>query len=95
MFNTTSILGKILNEKKIKYPIIFIWYFIGVSLTYFLSFLIRFDGEFDIENMVVYFETIPILLILAFIVFKVCNLYSGLWRYANIKDIPRTIIAVL
>ncbi len=50
MSNRSKILAKILNERKIKYPIIFIWYFIGVSLTYFLSFLIRFDGEFDIEQ---------------------------------------------
>ena len=60
-----------------------------VILAYILSFYLRFDFKLTEHYWQLIISTLPILIIIKFIIFAFFKLYSGLWRYAGIDDIWR------
>lgn len=63
-----------------------------VSLSYYLSFLIRFDGVIPTIQFELFKSTLPILLLIQGFFFIPFRMYRGLWRYTGIWDL-RNIIA--
>ncbi|TCK93126.1 FlaA1/EpsC-like NDP-sugar epimerase [Natranaerovirga hydrolytica] len=61
-----------------------------INLSFFLSFYIRFDGNFYGENIGNYFNTysdnIFYITIIKIIIFVVFGLYKNLWKYASIEE---------
>jgi UDP-GlcNAc:undecaprenyl-phosphate GlcNAc-1-phosphate transferase len=65
-----------------------------ILITYYLSFLLRFEGEFS-KNLRDYFvSTLPVVLAIRIWVFYFCGLYKGVWRYTNIGDLIKIAKAV-
>lgn len=57
-----------------------------IALAYYLSYLLRFEGEIP-ENMLLLFEqTLFVVIGVKLICFFIFNLYQGMWRYTNIVD---------
>ncbi len=89
-----KIVSSVLNLKYLKYPIITIWYILGISVSYYFSYVLRFDFDFDKRYYIIIGETLPVLIIISLITFKLFGLYKGLWRYVSIKDAPKIILSV-
>ncbi len=65
-----------------------------ISLSYYLAFLLRFEGDFgQVKNY--YLTTLPLVLTTKTIVFHFVGLYRGVWRYTNINDLVRMVKAVI
>ena len=71
---------------------------ISVNAAYYLAFVIRFSvgGKFyeslkDLPEL--YTQFAPIYTVLCIIVFCICRLYGGMWRYAGISDVNRIVAA--
>jgi UDP-GlcNAc:undecaprenyl-phosphate GlcNAc-1-phosphate transferase len=65
-----------------------------ISLSYYLAFLLRFEGDFgQVKNY--YLTTLPLILATKIIIFHFAGLYRGAWRYTNINDLMRMVKAVV
>lgn len=65
--------------------------FLLVSLSYYLSFVLRFDGNLPAVYFKVFIRTLPLLIIIKFAVFYYFGLFHGLWRYVSIYDLKQII----
>ena len=71
---------------------------IAVNGAYLLALLIRFYVHFRFTSGVgdfreYYLQFTPYYTVLCLIVFFVCGLYNGMWRYAGLDDMNRIILA--
>lgn len=71
---------------------------IAVNGAYLLALLIRFYVHFKFTSGIgdfreYYLEFTPYYTVLCLIVFYICGLYNGMWRYAGLDDMNRIIIA--
>ena len=71
---------------------------ISVNAAYYLAFVIRFmvGGHFyeSLQNLPeLYTKFAPVYTVLCIIIFCICRLYGGMWRYAGISDINRIVAA--
>jgi FlaA1/EpsC-like NDP-sugar epimerase len=57
-----------------------------IVLTYYFSFLLRFDFSLDPETQVIFFSTLSLMLAVKLAVFWIFGLMSGWWRYVGISD---------
>lgn len=73
--------------------LVILWHMVGVVLTYWLAFLIRFDGDIPPSFAKVYIATVPVLLLISFVTFMVFRLYSGLWAFFSIGDLVKVGLA--
>lgn len=65
-----------------------------ISLSYYLAFLLRFEGDFTpVKNYYLY--TLPLVLTTKIIIFYFLGLYSGAWRYTNVSDLLKMLKAVV
>lgn len=64
-----------------------------ICLSYYLSFLARFDFPIPYEYYLVLLKTLPLLLIIKLVVFYYFGLFRGLWRYVSISDLWQIIKA--
>jgi len=74
--------------------IILVWHAIGVCLSYYLAFLLRFDGDIPQIYMRAFTTTILPLLVISTFVFAIFRLYSGIWAYFSIHDVLRIVAAL-
>jgi FlaA1/EpsC-like NDP-sugar epimerase len=58
-----------------------------ISFTYFLSYLLRFDGAIPHAHITNFGHTVLWILPLKLVSFFVFGLYKGIWRYTSISDI--------
>jgi UDP-GlcNAc:undecaprenyl-phosphate GlcNAc-1-phosphate transferase len=59
-----------------------------VIMAYYFSFLLRFEGIMLSEGLKNYFiSTLPVVLTIKIVVFYLCGLYKGVWRFTNIGDL--------
>jgi len=65
-----------------------------IAFSYYLSFLLIFDGSLPPEQASRFLATLPLVLIVRFGVFCYFGLYSGVWRYASLNDLVRIVKAV-
>lgn len=66
-----------------------VWHIIGIPLTFWLAFLLRFDGRVPDTFVTVYFQTLPILMLICLLVFLLFRLFSDIWTYFSVDDLVR------
>ena len=71
---------------------------IAVNGAYLLALLIRFYVHFRFTSAIgdfreYYLQFTPYYTVLCLIVFYICGLYNGMWRYAGLDDMNRIILA--
>ncbi len=71
------------------------WHIIGIYLTYYLSFWLRFDGDIPLAHQLMFWNTLPIFLLTCLLVFTVFKLYSGMWAYFSMNDLVRMVAGLL
>jgi len=75
----------------------FLLLFVDASLTivsYFLSYLLRFNFSIPEANFPLIYKSLPLLIFFRVISFLLFRLYSGMWRYASVDELIRIIKAV-
>jgi UDP-GlcNAc:undecaprenyl-phosphate GlcNAc-1-phosphate transferase len=65
-----------------------------IALSYYLAFLLRFEGSFDQSIKEYYLATIPLVLTIKMGIFYLSDLYKGAWRYTSVSDIVKMVKAV-
>ena len=65
-----------------------------IALAYYLAFWLRFDGEIPREQMLLFRDTLPLVILIRVAALLYFRLYSGLWRYASINDLFSIVKAV-
>jgi len=65
-----------------------------ICLAYAGSFMIRFDGDVPLPHLRVLAGSLPLILSLKLAVFASFGLYSGVWRYADMRDLLAILKAV-
>ena len=58
----------------------------SISLSYYLAFLLRFEGTISPTVKGYYLSTIPLILIVKMVVFYLLGIYEGPWRYIGVAD---------
>ena len=64
-----------------------------IALSFFIGFVIRFDGMPALYQSVVV-QSLPLLIPLKLLVFYYYGLYRGLWRYIGMEDLLNIVKAV-
>ena len=67
--------------------IVFCFYTVLLSISFYAAFLLRFDFNIPDAYLVIYYSKLPVLLTLKLIALLFFNLYSGMWRYVNSRDV--------
>lgn len=70
------------------------WHFAGVPVTFWLSFLLRFDGTIPYEFHQVYWHSMPILMGICLLSFLAFRLFYDVWTYFSVDDLVRMTSAV-
>lgn len=76
--------SRILKYRKL---IIVIWQLALLALTYYISFLLRFDFTLSAPYPAIVMETLPVVLAVKLIVFSYFRLFRGWWRYVGMSDL--------
>lgn len=77
-----------------KFYIVIVSDIILTILSYWLSYLLRFNfaiPDIQIANLL---KSLPVLVVLRLITFHVFGLYKGMWRYASMNDLIRILKAI-
>ncbi|MDD5195399.1 MAG: hypothetical protein PHQ96_07000, partial [Candidatus Omnitrophica bacterium] len=61
-----------------------------VIISYWFSYIIRFEGVIPNEDFVIYKKTIIIFAVSFFVCDFFFGLARGIWRYTSLRDIERT-----
>ncbi|MBP1715114.1 MAG: nucleoside-diphosphate sugar epimerase [Deltaproteobacteria bacterium] len=61
--------------------------FIFILAAYFLSYLLRFEGNIPPWEWINFVITVPYILILKLLIFWFWGLYRGMWRYTGLVDL--------
>jgi len=60
-----------------------------IALSYYLAFLLRFEGDLDPVVKKYYLFTLPLVLAVKLLIFYLAGLYRGVWQYAGVADLMR------
>lgn len=69
--------------------------FILICIAYISAYLLRFEGALSIENQGLIIKSLPIIIIIKYLVFFRFGLYRGIWRYVSVSDLMDIFKAVL
>jgi UDP-N-acetylmuramyl pentapeptide phosphotransferase/UDP-N-acetylglucosamine-1-phosphate transferase len=58
----------------------------SISLSYYLAFLLRFEGAIPPTTKEYFLSTIPLILIVRMVSFYLLGIYEGPWRYIGVAD---------
>lgn len=70
----------------------------AVTLSFFGSLLLRFDGRFSAipaEYYNAWLKFAPVYAVICVVVFQLCKLYKSIWRFASFKELQRITLATL
>jgi UDP-GlcNAc:undecaprenyl-phosphate/decaprenyl-phosphate GlcNAc-1-phosphate transferase len=59
---------------------------VSISLSYYVAFLLRFEGAIPPPVRKYYLSTIPLILIVRVVSFYLLGIYEGPWRYIGVAD---------
>jgi FlaA1/EpsC-like NDP-sugar epimerase len=65
-----------------------------IILAYYLAFWLRFDGGIPADHFSLFYNTLPLVIIIRTAALLYFRLYGGLWRYASINDLLSIVKAV-
>ncbi len=68
--------------------------FILICVAYISAYLLRFEGVIPIENQELIVKSLPLVVIIKYIVFFKFGLYRGIWRYVSVPDLINVFKAV-
>ena len=68
--------------------------FILICVAYISAYLLRFEGVLSIENQNLIVRSLPVMVIIKYIVFFKFGLYRGIWRYVSVPDMINIFKAV-
>ncbi|MFC1509930.1 glycosyltransferase family 4 protein, partial [Candidatus Omnitrophota bacterium] len=69
--------------------------FLLICIAYISAYLLRFEGVLSIENQSLIVRSLPIVVIIKYIVFFRFGLYKGMWKYVGVSDLINIFKAVL
>lgn len=69
--------------------------FLLICIAYISAYLLRFEGILSIENQSLIVKSLPIVVIVKYLVFFRFGLYRGIWRYVGVSDLINIFKAVL
>ena len=81
-----NLIGAVRRNAFLRKCLILLWYVLGISLSYYLAFYLRFDGAIPARFMDSYRQTLPAMILINVLVFAFFRLYSGIWAYFDIDD---------
>jgi UDP-GlcNAc:undecaprenyl-phosphate GlcNAc-1-phosphate transferase len=58
-----------------------------ITLVYYVSYLLRFDGQLPAEQMTIFLRTLPYVIALHLFGFLFFGVYRGLWQYAGVEEL--------
>jgi FlaA1/EpsC-like NDP-sugar epimerase len=58
-----------------------------IVLTYYASFFLRLDPDFDAASRAMFWQTLPFVLVIKLVLSYQCGLMHGWWRYVGISDL--------
>jgi FlaA1/EpsC-like NDP-sugar epimerase len=61
--------------------------------SYMLAFYLRFDFTIPAERLIVFYKTLPLLIIIKMLLLYHFRLFSGIWKYVGIDDLWRILKA--
>ena len=61
--------------------------FILICLAYTAAYLLRFEGVLSAENQDLIVKSLPLIVVIKYIVFFKFGLYRGIWRYVSVSDL--------
>ncbi|MBU1852660.1 MAG: hypothetical protein KJ957_01280, partial [Candidatus Omnitrophica bacterium] len=61
--------------------------FILICVAYISAYLLRFEGVLSAENQDLIVKSLPIVVIIKYMVFFKFGLYRGIWRYVSVPDL--------
>jgi UDP-GlcNAc:undecaprenyl-phosphate GlcNAc-1-phosphate transferase len=65
-----------------------------IAFSYYLAFLLRFEGTMEPSIKDYYLTTIPLVLTIKVGIFYLSGLYKGAWRYTSVSDVVKMLKAV-
>lgn len=68
--------------------------FILICVAYISAYLLRFEGILSAENQHLIVTSLPIIVIIKYVVFFKFGLYRGIWRYVSVPDLINIFKAV-
>lgn len=74
---------KILSKRRIAEILIDL---VLITVSYFSAFLLRFEGIISKENAEIIFNTLPLLIVVKFIIFYYMGLYRNMWKYIGVRE---------
>jgi FlaA1/EpsC-like NDP-sugar epimerase len=89
IFMTKSMLLKFRRFLNVGFHIVLI------ALANYLAFWIRFDGVIPAQEIALFIQMMPWLVLIRGVIFIPLRLYQGLWRYTGIWDLRNVIYGVL
>ncbi len=68
--------------------------FVLICVAYISAYLLRFEGVISIENQELIVNSLPLMVIIKYIVFFKFGLYRGIWKYVGVPDLINIFKAV-
>lgn len=75
--------------------LILLWNTTGLVVTYWLAYLLRFDGHVPAGTRILFLDTIPLLLVVYLGVLASFRHFSGMWTYFSVDDLARMGLALV
>jgi len=73
--------------------------FILIILSYYTAYLLRFDGDIPIDQLSIYFRSLPYVIASHLFFFLLFGVYRGIWQHAGLEEIVQitkaTILSML
>ena len=58
-----------------------------IVIAYYGAFVLRWDGSVPLDQRIIFFETLPLLLAVELAGLLIGGVYSGLWHYTGVEDL--------
>jgi len=70
----------------------------GIAMAFSLAYAIRFDffesGDYGLHYQVQWMRSLPFVILLKLLLFFLFGLYRGMWRYTNLHDMRKVVLAI-